>query len=673
MSAARIALVSVAVVLALAIASVVVLASIDQRALTERVVDRVVAGASESLGREVTFEGARGRLLPDARVTIEGLRVAGRAGEPPLVEVDELQVQLRTWPILRSLGREVAIREVAAVRPSVQLIRDAEGSWNVEDLARERAGAEAEVTLARLETVDGTVSVIDRGAQGASETAVALTDVDAEAEMHGRALSRLRVRAALASRAQNLDVDLAFDVARGGAGVAHALEGGFPRVRGTIALRDADLVRLGGVVPAGMSRVLRGGRVGVEADVATRDDGHYELRGDARLSGVRMRGGEPAEGSMRVNARVDPASPATFRAEVERASLRGPGVELAGSGTFTASPRRVTFDAHGPLLDLDVLLAAMPEGAKRADEGRRDVVPPGVRRTLEDTSARGTVRFDRVVSGPLELQDLAATARLRAGVLELEAGEAKLYGGRVVASGTRVDLGPEVPAWTLRARLESVDVAAMTRDVSGDEPLIGALTGRIDATGAGARWEDVQSSAGGSGVIELHDGTLTTGDLSAAVATAAGDALRLAGRGSARVDAVREGRTDLGALRIAFRIEQGSVVLRQPLTVEAPFGAARLDGRIGLDRSLELSGTAVLSPDFIDEIAGVRPAGPIEVPLSIGGSLSEPEVSLSSEALASALSETALREGARVLEQELGERAGEGLRDLGRRIPIPGL
>ncbi|WP_236519932.1 AsmA family protein [Sandaracinus amylolyticus] len=669
MSAARIALVSVVVVLALAIGGGIVLASIDQRALTERVVERVVASASESLGREVTFEGARGRLLPDARVTISGLRIAGRPGEPPLVEVDELQVHLRTWPILRSLGREVAIREIAAVRPTVRLIRDAEGSWSFEGLGRERArGAETEVTLARIATVDGTVDVIDRSAPG--ETAVALTDLDAEAEMQGRSLSRLRVRTALASDAQNLDVDLTFE--HGREGVAHAREdAGLPPVRGSIALRDADLVRLGGVIPAGVARVLRGGRVDVEADVATQDDGIYELRGDARLSGVRMRGGEPAQGAMRVIARVDPESPETFRAVIERASLRGPGIELAGSGTFTAKPRSVTFEAYGPLLDLDVLLAALPEGEQRADDAPRAVVPAGVRRTLEDTTARGTLRFGRVVNGPLELEDLTARARLRAGVLELEAGEAKLYGGRIVASGTSVDLGPSVPTWTLRARLESVDVASMTRDVSGDEPLIGRLDGRIDANGAGASWDQVQASAAGSGVVELHDGVLTTGDLGAGVATAVGEALRLAGRGSASVDEVRGGRTDLGDLRMTFRIEQGSVVLREPLTVQAPFGAARLDGRIGLDRSLDLSGTAVLSPEFVDDVASVRPAGPIEVPLSIGGTLTDPQLSLSSEALASALSETALREGARALEQELGDRAGEGLRELRRRIPVP--
>lgn len=659
MSRARIAKLSLVLLAAVALIAVIVFASIDQRALTERVVRRFVAESSETLGREITFDSARGQLLPSPRVTIEGVKVAGRPGEPALLEADELYVHLRIWPIVRSLGREIAIDEVAVARPSVHLVRDAEGSWNFEGLGPQEGSPRAEIRYEQVSLEDGTVRVIDASTPG-RETSVALTDLDVRAEDAAPLPARLSLRGALASEQQNLAVDLRMEEREGP-----------PALEGTIALDDAALARLDGLIPGGVANVVRGGRVSVDADVATGDDGKYEVRATASLEGVRLRSGEPARGEVRMSTRIDPESPGKLRADIGRLALSGPGIELTGRASFTNAPRSLTFDVAGPLLDLDLLLAALPEGEARGeDEG---VLPPSLRRNLARTAARGTLRFERVVRGNLELRDVVARARLRGGEIEIEQGEAGLYGGRVVATGTRADLRPAVPEWTLRARLEGVDVGAMAQAISSDQPLVGRLEGTIDVSGSGAAWEHVRRSASGTAAVGIHDGALTTGDVGAQVLSVAADALRLAGREEVRVERAASGRTELDDVRLAFRVEDGALVLRQPLVADLPFGRASLRGRIGLDRSLDLEGRVTLAPEVVSSALGIQVREPLDIPLAIGGTLRAPTIAPGSpEAIAQELTGAAVREGTRRLQEEvegeIEDRAGDLLRDLGGQI-----
>ena len=76
-------------------------------------------------------------------MTLAGLAVAGRPGEPALVEAESLDVEVALWPLLRSLGKDVEVRAFTLVRPSVNLVKAKDGTWNFEGLggAAGRRGA----------------------------------------------------------------------------------------------------------------------------------------------------------------------------------------------------------------------------------------------------------------------------------------------------------------------------------------------------------------------------------------------------------------------------------------------------------------------------------------------------------------------------------------------------
>src|SRR5512138_1466470 len=127
---------------------------------TKRAVDLVLPTVSKTLGREVTLKGADLKLFPNPRVRLAGLAVAGRPGEPALAELESLDVEVGLWPLLRSLGKEIDVRAFTLVRPTVNLVRAKDGTWNYEGLgAQGAAKGEAPPAQPKPAETGGTTAV----------------------------------------------------------------------------------------------------------------------------------------------------------------------------------------------------------------------------------------------------------------------------------------------------------------------------------------------------------------------------------------------------------------------------------------------------------------------------------------------------------------------------------
>src|ERR671930_286667 len=98
----------------LAIVALVVV--IQTGAASNRVKDLVVPRVSAALERDVTVKDARLHVFPP-RVALEGTTIAGRPGEPPLVELQALDVSIALGPLVTSLGKEVRVDGFKLVKP----------------------------------------------------------------------------------------------------------------------------------------------------------------------------------------------------------------------------------------------------------------------------------------------------------------------------------------------------------------------------------------------------------------------------------------------------------------------------------------------------------------------------------------------------------------------------
>jgi AsmA protein len=668
------ALAAAGAIVALLVAAVLLL---DARAVSSRVAALVLPRLSAALGREVTLREADLDLLPPARVSLAGLTVAGRAGEPALVAADALDVEVALWPLLRSLGREVEVGAVTLVRPTVNLVRAPDGSWSHEGLGggaagapeptsvpSEPAGGATRVAIDRVRIRDGAIRVVDRSRGGDGDAAVALSDLDLEARGVGPGLPfELRVGAALASEAQNVSASLS--VARLPDGIPARPED-WPAVQGSLALGPLALQRLRALFPGELGAVVRGGTARIDASVSTRPDGAYALEGTGELRDVRLRG-QAASGRFRAKGSWSPARPAAARLDVTDLALRGPGVDLGGHASIETEPPRAWFVVTGPLLDLDALMGALPEGDGDAPEREPggDLLPAATRARLRAAAARGTVAIAEVRSGRLRLTDVRAKASLSGGVLALDALEARAFGGTVSAGGTKVALGEREPSWTVAARLDGLQAGEALQAFGGAAPLTGRVGGRLDLAGKGTEWARLRQIVTGAAALSFADGALTTTDLGDRILAGTAAALERAGRRGAAgaVAGAQGGRTTFRDLSGSFDVKDGFLETRTPLELDTPAGPLSLGGRVGLDGRLALEGTAAVPRSALAAIAPGMQGLPrtLAVPVAIGGALDAPTVSIrAEEAVAGLVAGEARRLGRRAADRARGEAEQRG-------------
>lgn len=591
----------VLIALGVVIAAAVVVVLVNPPALAEQAKERALPALSRRIGRVVTAGEARATLLPRIGVRIQDVVVAGDVpGGPPLAKAGEIFVAPRLWPLLRSRGQDIRLRAVEVRDVEVVVLQGREtprgpspppepgGGEGVEEEDRQLQLERVAVERGRLRWID------EQGRE------VVVSGISAEArDIRPGHPGELDLSAAVGSDNRNLKARLTID---------------WPRVEGEASVDGLELARFAPFLP----EAVTGGAVSVQARISTLPDGNYSLEGPVRVPELRL-GNRSLRSELHLAAVVPRSRPSDFEARLERVSIRGEGVELGGSATLEGM-ERLRFALAGPRLEV----------------GEQDERAPS-RRPPPEMHVTGTLAVDRLAQGKFALADVKVRLELaRGGILTLHEATGRAYGGSVTASGTRVDLRQPVRRWHLETKLDSVDLSQAMVAFHGTAPLQGRLSGALSLDGEGNGWDELRENASGQGTVALTGGELTTGDFSRQVVESLLGALAGAGkREAARTPEFTAGGAQLEDLRTSFRIEDGWMVLPRAIRLRAGFGEASVGGRIGLDRRLDLSGTVRLSPDLMASVTGgaLRPAGGLEVPLAVSGTLSEPRVTLPPEAV----------------------------------------
>jgi AsmA protein len=652
----------------------ILLAVVNSGAATKRAIDLVLPSASKALGREVTLKDARLRLFPNPRVSLAGLAVAGRPGEPALVDAEALDVEVGLWPLLVSLGKDVEVRAITLVKPSVNLVKAKDGSWNFEGLGQKQGPGEAKpppapggeggarLAVSVIRVSGAAIHVVDRS-QGAHDAGLALTQLDLEASGVGPGLPLdARVAAALADEKQNLHAQLS--VARLPAGVPQRPED-WPEVQGSVQLSSLALDRIRALFPGDLGTIVRGGAASLDAKLTT-SERRYRVEGTGALKDVKLRG-QSSSGKFRAAATWSPAKPDAARLDVTELALHGPGVDLGGNLSVETPPVRAWFVVTGPLLDLDAVMGVLPESPAPAQRGPGEVLPAATRKQVQAAAAHGTIAIEKVKAGRVELSDVKAKATLSNGTLLLDDLTAGAFGGRIAGSGTRVSLAEKIPTWKLQAKLSGLDLEKTISAFEGRSPLLGKLDGTLDVAGEGTDWGKMRDGLAGLAALTVKDGALTTTDLGDKVLGAVSQGLQTVGRGGTakRVGGLEGGKTTFRELSGDFTVKDGWLVTQKPVSFATAAGATSLGGKVGLDGRLGLEGTVVVPKKVLAEaVSGIPLPEKLDVPISLGGTLQAPSVSVHADQAISSLvrsqGKQALDEARKKAQQE-GGKAAEGL------------
>lgn len=603
--------------------------------IAERLRGELESIATRSLGRQVSVGKLETHWFPKPGATVTNLRVEGAANEPPFLEASRATASVQLWPLVRSLGKDVRVGALKLNETKLNLVRHKDGTWNYESLggppkpspAPSQGGAPSgrETLIEDLEIRDGIVNVLDQQATGGNAI-VALRDIDVTLKGlgPGRALKG-SLKTALAAPKQNVAVDFKVDPLPAG-----KIQPGQPWPQVTMRLRGKDLSvnAFRDFLPPKAANYFTGGQVDVNADVKT-EQGMYTLVGQGAAKALKLRG-EPASGEFTFASRVDPAHAKATKVDFTRISLKGPGIDLAGSTSVSMAPMRVRFAFQGQELDLGHLLGALPPSQPQTQEATPSTaLPASVRTGLAKVDVGGTIKFAKVHHGTLEATNVNAQAKLDDGVLLLQHGSATVYGGHADLSGTRVDLTKKQPEWSLKMALNGMDTAQAFQALSGHPSLKGKASGQLQLTGTGVDWDQTRNTITGDGNVQLRDGALTTASLGDKVTPVLTQGLTTLGhKGTAGAVAKTAQGTQLKDLNAQFRVQGGWVSFTKPMAFESDIGSGTVDGRVGLDERLDLKGTLNASAAFVSGIThGVVPIkAPVAIPLTITGTIGAPEV-----------------------------------------------
>lgn len=314
------------------------------------------------------------------------------------------------------------------------------------------------------------------------------------------------------------------------------------------------------------------------------------------------------------------SQPATVQAEISNFYFAQKGSSLSGQlSVANLDAPKIRFDFTSPNLDLDALLPASEgEAEEETPAGAPDPM-------LKKIDAQGGLKVAKGVAGGFPFKDLQASLTLKGGVLTFTTLKFDAYDGQFVLTPTSARIADAVPSFKTHVAMKRVDVQKLlTEQASLPGTLSGRITTEVDIEGKGADWQTLSKTLSGSLGVDLSEGVLKTLDLEQAVYSPLNEKF-------GKLFPMPKGRdgTRLGKVNTRFNVKQGKMMLAELLKLDTQEGPLQLNGAIGLDKSLDLKGTLMVSPARLNAVSGgkLKLDKAIPVSLSIGGTVTKPKIS----------------------------------------------
>lgn len=304
---------------------------------------------------------------------------------------------------------------------------------------------------------------------------------------------------------------------------------------------------------------------------------------------------------------------------------------MAGTASFalgTEGKQPTTtyaLNLKSPKLNADALLLNDEQVATQND-GKPPPAPPvdpnrfnGYRGDMR--MEIGALRYkdmdlSNVVTQVKQVDDLITVERFSTG----------LYGGKVVADGTSVRLGPapEQRPFEAKVKVEGLNMKQALAAHTPKQVMDGTFNGNVDVKGVGYTPDQLQKTLLGAINGNVANGTFYGLDIVSKLSEPLAKALPFASK------AIKDERvTSLGdSLPFGVKIQNGVAQLERPISWTRPEAAMSFDGGIRLDGTLDLKGTVSLTPATIKTLTAgkVVPTAPIPLTLALTGKAWSPQV-----------------------------------------------
>ncbi|MBO0766592.1 MAG: AsmA family protein, partial [Hyphomicrobiaceae bacterium] len=304
-------------------------------------------------------------------------------------------------------------------------------------------------------------------------------------------------------------------------------------------------------------------------------------------------------------------------------------VDLAAEAAAGAVTMDGTFGWHGETFHFSAATVAAPIDDRRSQHVRLTLSGAPLELSYAGKlawsgaiAAEGVLALQRLDYKNLKIGPVTFGVKADAGVVELAAREAQLYGGRGQGELT-LDIRGPVPAVSARLKLADVALLPLLKDTAG----VGWLDGRgavaLDLGAQGASERQIVETLQGQVKVSVAEGAVTGIDIDRSMrALQRGQLGGLAPR--------REDRTPFSALASTFQITNG-VAKSQDLKLDSAHLEVRGEGQIELGpRRINYTLHTKITGGEADEGATIK-IGTIELPITVIGPLERPKFGISGQ------------------------------------------
>lgn len=622
----------IAALLALAIALLIIAPGIIPAGAYK---ERLEASASSAIGRDVTVgDNLSFRIFPRTSFRVDNLEIANAEGfdGPYLARVGEADIGVKLFALLSGI---VEVDRFVLTEPEIALARMSDGrvNWNLAQGAAPQAGAEnagGHSSGALKELRLGDVRIVD-----------------------GRATYR---DAAAGQNFAAEDIDLNV--------ILKSLSEPF-EAQGTMIFQGAPAQI--DVVATTLSQMMRGEPANLKLEASL---GAASAGADLTVTPPEKGAETPAEGfsgryagPVRLEAPDLSALAALFGVELADApgfdSLNLSGNIDGDAGAFRLSNAAIGFDAIEAqgALDLDWTGARPKAGGVLSTESLdlRPYMPPPAENaegfpawsetpmdfsSLRNIDADLDVSTNAIYLNDLNIGESRLLLTIENGRMAAEIPELSMYGGQ--GSGQLVvNARSATPSFSGNFDMGAVKAQPLSVDLFKHDNLLGLGSFKFNFTASGASQAAIMASMDGGGGFDLADGALKGVNI-AGIARAAAE-LRQGLNPAALATAVAQAtgpaeQTDFTEFLSDFAIEDGNVTA-PTISMNGPFLSMNGAGSVNLPaQTLDLR----LAPRATSTADG-QGGRAIAVPLRIGGTFSQPTVSIDAEALLAGGAEETLR------------------------------
>jgi AsmA protein len=645
--------------------------------------DEVAAAVKQKTGRDLELEGdLHLSVFPWLALELGPARLGNPQGfgPGPFVAVQKADVGVKLFPLLRGA---LEVRRLQLEGLQLNLVKNAQGRTNWEDLAEPKPGAPAEPA----ETGDGALPDI----AGLSIKDSALDYRDLSTSAHWR-LRDLNVDTGRLHEGDPVDIDMAFVLDQGEKSAATALKLKSEVTLDTKAERynfkDLDLDATMKAAEEGQKdRRVTFKVPALETDLSQQtlaapqfvlQVAGAELSG--ALSGTKIVDAPAFTGSLALK----PVSPRDLMRELEaevpkttdpkalstlafESKLKATGKsvdledlkltlddsKLTGSlGVEDFDTKAIRFDLTVDQIDVDRYLEPEEKEEKKTAEAPVELPV----KDLEALNARGTLAIGALKLAGIKMSAVKVSLDAKDGLTRINPAQAKLYGG-AYRGNVAIDSRSDVPKWSMEEKVSGVDVAGLFGDLLDIKRLTGKATANAVVAARGSSNEAMMRSLDGRVDFEVADGAIEGKDLWYELRRA-----RAAWKREAAPAQADTGRTTFKSLKGTANIADG--VLNNPdFAMEMDYLKVNGSGTLDLvsqklDYKLQTNLYQIPPEDAGPEMKDLKAA---EIPVRVSGTLADMKIRPDFDALVKAETKQKVDDKTKELTDKLKDKLGKWL------------